>query len=206
MKVSMSWPERLALPVEKLVDGMDPDLPVSHGKSLRQTFGKSAVDSEFDSLLVLGFAILARVLAAAGLYRMLAYLVAQQTSQIGIRLALGGERIQVLRKILFNRLRPARMGLVLGLAGSAAALRLIQGMPYETDPIDPVVFAAVATALLAVAMLACAAPARRAARLDPMQALRTEEEEGETRAIFRSTEDADRHAAGPEHCGSAPGR
>jgi ABC-type antimicrobial peptide transport system permease subunit len=174
MKVSMSWLERLALPVEKLVGGMDPDLLVSNGRTLRRTIGKSTVDSTFDSLPVLGFAIIALVLAAAGLYAMLAYLVAQQTSQIGIRLALGAEPKQVLRKILFNRLRPALLELVLGLAGSAAAVRLIQSMLYETDPIDPVVFAAVATTLLAQAMLARAAPAWRASRPDPMQALRTE--------------------------------
>jgi macrolide transport system ATP-binding/permease protein len=77
-------------------------------------------------------------------------------------------------KILFDRLRPALVGLVLGLAASAAAVRLIQSMLYETDPIDPVVFTAVAATLLAVAMLACAVPAWRASRLDPMEALRTE--------------------------------
>jgi ABC-type antimicrobial peptide transport system permease subunit len=170
----MSWLERVALPVEKLVDGMDPDLPVSSVMTLRQAIGKSRVDSEFDSLLAPGFAVIARVLAAAGLYGMLAYRAAQQTSEIGIRLAPGAERKQVLRKILLDGLRPALVGLLLGLAASAAALRLIQSMLYETDPINPVVFTAVATTLLAVAMLAGAVPAWRASRLDPMQALRTE--------------------------------
>jgi ABC-type lipoprotein release transport system permease subunit len=167
----MSWLERLTVPVEKLVGGKDPGPPVSNGMTLRQTVGKSRFDSEFDSLLVLSFASIAPVLAAALFYATLACLVAQQTSAIGIRLALGAERKQVSRKILFNRPRPALVKLVLGLAGSAAAVLLIQNMLYE---IAPMLFTAVATTLLAVAMLACAVPAWRACRLDPEQALRTE--------------------------------
>jgi putative ABC transport system permease protein len=92
MKVSMSWPERLALPVERLVGGMVRDLPVFHGTTLRQMIGRSTVDPEFDSLLVLRFAIIALALAAAGLYRILAGRVARQSSEIGIRFALGAER------------------------------------------------------------------------------------------------------------------
>jgi hypothetical protein len=169
MKVSMSWPERLALPVEELVGGMVPGLPVSHGIKLRQTTGRSTVDPEFDSLPVLRFVINALALAAAGLYRMPACRLAQPTSQIGIRLALGAKRKRVFPKMLFDQLRPALAGLVPGLAGSPAALRLIESMLHETDLIDPAVFTAVLTTLLA-----CAVPAWRASRLEPVQALRTE--------------------------------
>ena len=166
--------ESLALPIEKIVGQLDPDLPVSDVMTLREAIGKWTVDSQFDSILVLSFAVIALVLAAAGLYGVLAYLVTQRTSEIGIRIALGARRESVLRLVMIDGLRPALMGLVLGLAGSAAVVRLIKSMLYETSPLDPVVFAAVAGTLLAVAALACMLPAWRASRLDPMQALRTE--------------------------------
>jgi putative ABC transport system permease protein len=142
--------------------------------TLRQAIGKSTVDSAFDSVLVLAFAIIALVLAAAGLYGVLAYLVTQRTGEIGIRIALGAKREQVLRLMLVDGLRPAMAGIVIGLAGSAAAVRLIESMLYETKPLDITVFLAVTATLLSVAALACMIPAWRASRLDPMQALRTE--------------------------------
>jgi len=114
------------------------------------------------------------VLAAAGLYGVLTYLVTQRTSELGLRIALGARRDQLLRTVLFDGIRPALLGLFLGLIGSAAAVRLIRSMLYQTEPLDPMVFASVAAVLLAVATLACMLPAWRASRLDPMQALRTE--------------------------------
>jgi ABC-type antimicrobial peptide transport system permease subunit len=142
--------------------------------TLRQAVGKSTIDSEFDSILVLAFAVIALLLAAAGLYGVLAYLVAQRRSEIGIRIALGARREQVLRLMLLDGLRPALFGLVLGIAGSVAVVQQIKSMLYQTEPLDPAVFAAVAAMLLVVAALACLAPAWRASRLDPMRALRTE--------------------------------
>jgi putative ABC transport system permease protein len=132
------------------------------------------VDSQFDSFLVLAFAIIALVLAAAGLYGVLTYLVTQRTSELGIRIALGARREQLLRTVLLDGLRPALFGLILGLAGAGAAVRLIASMLYQTEPLDPAVFATVAGILLGVSALACILPAWRASRLDPMQALRTE--------------------------------
>jgi predicted permease len=166
--------ESLAMPVQRVVNALDADLPVSRVMTLRQAIGKSTIDSAFDSVLVLAFAIIALVLAAAGLYGVLAYLVTQRTSEIGIRIALGARREQVLRLMLVDGLRPALIGIVIGLAGSAAAARLIQSMLYETKPLDATVFLAVTATLLSVAALACMIPAWRASRLDPMQALRTE--------------------------------
>jgi putative ABC transport system permease protein len=166
--------ESLALPVQRVIGQLDRDLPVSGVMTLRQAIGKSTIDSEFDSILVLAFATIALLLAAAGLYGVLAYLVTQRTSEIGIRIALGARREQVLRLMLLDGLRPALFGLGLGLAVSAATARLIRSMLYETEPLDPVVFAAVAGALLVIAALACMAPAWRASRLNPMQALRAE--------------------------------
>jgi putative ABC transport system permease protein len=101
-------------------------------------------------------------------------MAAQRTGEIGIRLALGARREQVLGKMLSDGLRPALVGLLAGLAASVEAGRVLRSMLYETRPLDPVVFAGVAAMLLAVAALACVVPAWRASRVDPMRALRTE--------------------------------
>ena len=166
--------ETLALPVQKLIGEMDPDLPVSNVMTLRETVGKSTIDAQFDSVLVLAFAVIALVLAAAGLYGVLAYLVTQRSREIGIRIALGAQRRQMLRVMLLDGMRPALLGLVLGLGASAAVVRQIRSMLYETQPLDPAVYVAVSATLLVVAVCACLLPAWRASRLDPMQALRTE--------------------------------
>jgi predicted permease len=166
--------ESLAIPIEKVVAQLDPDLPVIDVITLDDAVGRTTLDSEFDSILIVGFAVIALVLAAAGLYGVLAYLVSQRTGEIGIRIALGARREQVMRLVLLDGLRPALIGLALGLAGSAAVVKQIQSMLYETEPLDPAVFAVVAGTLLVVAVLACTAPAWRASRIEPMQALRTE--------------------------------
>jgi predicted permease len=166
--------ESLAMPIEGIIGHLDRDLPVSNVKTLRETIDKSTIDSQFDSLLVLAFAVIALVLAAAGLYGVLTYLVTQRTSELGIRMALGARRVQLLRTVLFDGLRPALLGLVIGLGASIFAVRLIKSMLYQTEVLDPMVFTAVAALLLAVAVLACMLPAWRASRLDPIQALRTD--------------------------------
>jgi ABC-type antimicrobial peptide transport system permease subunit len=139
-----------------------------------QILGKTTASQGFAANLVLVFSALSLLLAAGGLYGVLSYLVTQRVPEIGIRLALGAQREQVLRLVLFDGLRPALVGLILGLGASAGATRLIRSMLYGTGPLDPAIFAAVATTLLAVAALACLIPAWRAARIDPMEALRTE--------------------------------
>lgn len=166
--------DSLALPVQKVVGQLDPDLPVSDVMTIREAIGKSTIDSAFDSILVLAFAVIALLLAGAGLYGVLAYLVAQRTTEIGIRIALGAQRAQMLRLMLVDGVRPALVGLILGLLASMGVARLIQSMLYETAPLDPAIFAAVALTLLLVAAVACVVPAWRASRLDPVQALRSE--------------------------------
>jgi predicted permease len=166
--------EQYALPVERIVAAMDSDLPVSDVLTMDQLLGKSTVDQSFNATLLAAFAALSLLLAAVGLFGVLSYVAAQRTGEIGIRIALGAQREQVLRRMLIDGLRPALIGLVLGLGASLEAGRLMRDMLYEIKPLDPAVFAAVAGLLMLVAALACMVPAWRASRLDPMQALRNE--------------------------------
>ncbi len=164
----------LATPIEKLLAQLDPDLPVANVLTMEQSIGKSTLDAQFTASLVLGFSVIALLLAAVGLYGVLAYLATQRTGEIGIRIALGAKRGAVLRLILLDGLRPAAIGLAAGLVASGFTVGLIRSMLFGVSPMDWSVFAEVAALLMAVAVLACAAPAWRASRLDPMQALRTE--------------------------------
>jgi putative ABC transport system permease protein len=164
----------LAAPIEKLLAKFDPDLPVSNVLTMEQSIGKSTLDASFTSILVLAFALIALLLAAVGLYGVLSYLGTQRTGEIGIRIALGASRNSVLRLMLLDGLLPAAAGMVIGLLAGAFAVRLIRTMLYGTNPLDWSVFAEVMLVLSLVAALACALPAWRASRLDPMQALRME--------------------------------
>ena len=104
----------------------------------------------------------------------MSYLVEQRTSEIGVRIALGAQRDQVLRLMLFDGLRPALIGLVIGLLGGAAASQVIRSMLYGVRPLDTAIFIAVAVVLVSVAAFSCLVPAWHASRLDPMRALRVE--------------------------------
>jgi ABC-type antimicrobial peptide transport system permease subunit len=118
--------------------------------------------------------LIALVLAAVGLYGVLSYLVTQRTSELGIRIALGAQRPQIMRLTLADGLAPVLIGLVVGLAGGAAAVRLLREMLYGMSPFDRSVFGAVVAVLAVTAACACMIPAWRASQLDPAQALRTE--------------------------------
>lgn len=166
--------ESLALPVQKLLAQIDPDMPVADVLTMEQSIGKSTMDASFTSMLVLAFAVISLLLAAVGLYGVLSYLVAQRTSEIGIRMALGAQRAHVLRRVLLDGIRPALAGLIAGLAASVVSVRLVRSILYQTEPLDPAVFATVAGLLVLVATAACFVPAWNAARLDPMRSLRTE--------------------------------
>ena len=166
--------EALALPMQKIIAALDPDLPVKQILTMEQIVGSSTADSSFSAALALGFAGMALLLAAVGLYGVLAYLVTQRTAEIGVRIALGAERASVLGMVLFDGLRPALLGLALGSAASVGATRLIASILYQTSPLDTTVFASVVGTLLLTAAAACLYPAWRASRLDPMQALRSE--------------------------------
>ena len=156
------------MPIQKVIAGIDPDLPVANILTMDQLIGQSTLDASFDATLVLAFAGISLLLAGVGLFGVLSYIVAQRTTEIGIRIALGAQREQVMRLMLRDGLRPAVIGLVLGLVASVGLTRLIRSLLYGTTALDPVVFAVVSVALLAVAAVACALPAWRASRLDPI--------------------------------------
>jgi predicted permease len=167
-------PSQMALPVQKVLASLDPDLPVTHVLTMDEFLGTTTLDASFDATLLFAVAALSLLLAGVGLFGVLSYVVAQRTTEIGIRIALGARREQVMRLMLRDGLRPAILGLALGLLASAGVTQLIQKMLYGTQPLDPVVYALVGATLLAVAVVACAVPAWRASRLDPVVALRAE--------------------------------
>jgi len=128
----------------------------------------------FEMLLMGLFAALAVALAAIGIYGVIAYAVAQRTREIGVRVAIGARMRDVVSLVLSGGLRLALLGIGIGVAGAVATTRLLSSMLYGIDPTDPATLVAVATALLAIALFACWLPARRAARIDPTEALRHE--------------------------------
>jgi predicted permease len=167
-------PLLLAQPVQKQVEALDRALPVYDVLTMQQMIGKATASQSFSASLVLAFAALSLLLAAVGLYGVLSYLVTQRISEIGIRMALGAQRSEVLRLVLLDGMRPVLFGLVIGLAGGAGAGMLIKSILYGTRPLDPAVFAGMVGSLLLTAAIASAVPALRACRIEPTQALRME--------------------------------
>jgi ABC-type antimicrobial peptide transport system permease subunit len=149
-------------------------LPVRDVLTMRQNIAVATLQDQFNSILILAFAIIALVLAAVGLYGVLSYLVTQRTTELGIRMALGAQRAEVMRLTLTDGLAPVLIGLVVGLAGGAVVVQLVRTMLYGMSPFDWTVFTIVTFVLAVTAAGACAMPAWRATRLDPAQALRTE--------------------------------
>ena len=164
----------LALPIQRVVQQIDPQLAVMDILTMDQLMGRNTLDTRFNATLLLVFACLSLLLAAVGLFGVLSYSAAQRTAEIGVRIALGAQRKSVLRLMLGDGLRPALVGLILGLLASAGVTRLAESVLYQTQALDPEVFLLVSAALLAVAGIACFLPAWRASRLDPIQALRME--------------------------------
>jgi predicted permease len=164
----------IALSVQKAIAALDPELPVSRVLTMEQVLGESTLDARFDATLLLAFAVLSLLLAMVGLFGVLSFMAAQRRTEIGIRIALGAQREEILRLMLGDGLRPALWGLALGLAASLGLTRLIASLLFGTQPLDPLVYALVSGLLLAVAAVACLLPAWRAAQVDPMVALRME--------------------------------
>ena len=164
----------LALPVQRGIAKLDPDLPVSDVLTMEQIIGKSTATAKFDAALVLIFALVALALAAVGLYGLLSYMVTQRNGEIGVRVALGAQRSEVLGLMILDGLRPTGIGLLTGLLGGAACAQLIRSELFGVQPMDLGVFSGVALLVLAVAVSSCLFPAYRAMRIDPIVALRHE--------------------------------
>jgi putative ABC transport system permease protein len=160
--------------VADVVASMESDLPLANVKTMDQIVDESLAGDRFFTVLYAGFAALALLLAAVGIYGVMAFAVAQRTHEIGLRLALGARRDQVLRMVLTEGMSLALLGLAFGLLGAIAVGRILKGMLYGVATLDFVIFGLVALTLLASAGLASYLPAWRASRVDPMIALRYE--------------------------------
>jgi putative ABC transport system permease protein len=160
--------------IRSVIRGLDPLLPVFGVEPLTVTFGDSVAQQRF-TMLVLGlFALVALSLAAVGVHGVLSYSVSQRVPEIGIRMALGANPASVRSFVVGQGARLIALGLALGLGGALALSQLLGTLLYGVGPRDPLTFAAVATALAIAALVACYLPARRAARVDPLVALRSE--------------------------------
>jgi putative ABC transport system permease protein len=153
---------------------IDKDVPVYRGQSLSDYMSKSIAQPRLNAMLVGLFALIALLLAAAGIFGVMSYSVAQRTQEIGIRLALGAQRSDVLRLIVGQGMRFVAGGVVLGMVGVFACTRLLQSLLFGISATDLRTMFTVTLILSAVAFLACLLPARRATRVDPVQALRSE--------------------------------
>jgi predicted permease len=167
-------PARMAESIKRVIASIDSNLPVADVMTMDEIVGRAAMETSFEATLLAVFAALSLLLAAVGLFGVLSFLVTQRTAEIGVRIALGAGRGVVLRMVLFDGLRPAVIGLGLGLAAAAVVTRYMQSLLVNTKPLDMPVYLVVGLVLLGVAALACVIPAWTASRLDPMRALRTE--------------------------------
>lgn len=167
-------PILLAPAVRKQIWAIDKDQPAEDVRTVEERIAGYAAPRRFYTLLFGIFAEIAVVFAAVGIYGVISYSVSQRRYEIGIRMALGAERADVLRLVLGQGLTLATLGVGLGIAGALIATRLLSTLLYGVRPGDPVTFAAVSLLLSAIAIVACYLPARRASKVDPMVALRYE--------------------------------
>jgi putative ABC transport system permease protein len=160
--------------LRQLVKSLDANVPIFDIRTLAQQKDGSLALQRMAATLLGGFGVVALLLAALGIYGVLAYSVSRRTREIGVRMALGAQVADVLRMVLRQGFGLTLIGLVIGLLGAFAATRLLRGFLYEVQPLDPITFVVVSATLVLVAAGACWLPARRATRVDPMVALRTE--------------------------------
>jgi putative ABC transport system permease protein len=151
---------------------LDPELPMAAIRPMTDVVGQSIAERRFTMILLASFAAVAVALAAIGVYGVLAYLVGQRTQEIGVRLALGAAPGDVVRLFLMEGVAVAVVGLAVGLGGALAAAHALTALLFGVSTTDPLTFGSVAAALAVVALAASYMPARRAARVEPMSALR----------------------------------
>jgi len=171
---SASSPTGLVSAVTNAVHEVDREMPLRDILTMDDLVANSLTQQRFNMLLLGAFAGLAMLLAAVGIYSVLSYSVKRSVREIGIRLALGARLGDVLRMVVFEGMKPALLGVVVGTAGALAMGRVLSSLIYRVRPTDPVTFVAVTLLLALVALLASVIPAYRATKVDPMVALRYE--------------------------------
>jgi putative ABC transport system permease protein len=169
-----SNPENLIPSVRRAVMQVDPNQPTFLVQSMEQILSESLAPRRFAMLLLTIFAVIALALALIGVYGVMSYLVVQRTREIGIRVAFGATRKNVLETVLRQGMFPVAIGLILGLVGSAALARMLSGLLYGVSPHDPIVYCLIPIFMIGVALFANYVPARRALNIDPVTALRYE--------------------------------
>jgi putative ABC transport system permease protein len=167
-------PDSVRVPVAAAVQSLDADLPIADAMTMDQRVHESMVGDRFMAILFGGFAAVALLLAALGIYGVMSFAVAQRTHEIGLRMALGARREQVLRQVLQDGMTTSLVGVALGSIGAYFAGAAMKSMLFGVEAIDPAAFSIVTGVLLACAAVACLVPAMRAASVDPMTALRQE--------------------------------
>lgn len=171
---TQSEPGAMTQAIKQQVWKVDSQLPVTKVLTMEEVAATSFEARRFNMSLLALFAVLALVLAAVGIYGVMSYAVTQRTQEIGIRMALGARAVDVLKLIIRNGLALTLLGVAIGLAGAVALTRLMSTLLFGVTPTDKLTFAAVSVVLVLVALLACYLPARRATKVDPMEALRYE--------------------------------
>ncbi len=167
-------PETVFGTIRTALHDLDGGLSLFRVRTMRQVVSDNMEDTSLQTVLLGSFAALALVLAAVGIYGVMAYLVTQRTHEIGIRMALGASRRNVLGLVLGRGLTLALIGVAIGILGALALTRFLASLLYEVKPTDLTTFASVTLLLTVVALAACCIPARRATRVDPIVALRYE--------------------------------
>jgi len=148
------------------------ELVIHNPEDMTKTVADSIEGKRFTMVLLGVFAMLALLLASIGIYGVLSYMVGQRTREIGVRMALGAQRLDVLRMVLRDGARMTVIGIIIGIAAAIALTRLMSGMLFGVKPFDPATFVSVSVLLSLVALFACYMPARKAMKVDPMEALR----------------------------------
>jgi len=167
-------PDQMENTMRGVVRELDPQLPLSQVQTMDEVVAQSEGPRRFNTAMVTSFALAAVLLAGLGIYSIVAFSVASRVQEMAIRLALGSQRGDILRLVLISGVKLAAVGVLIGLAGAAAASRLVRSFLFEVSPFDPAVLVLAAIAVFALALVASAMPARRAAAVDPMEALRGE--------------------------------